>query len=87
MCSTVSTGGKQKRRSIMTGFIEVSQNEMMEIDGGGWFRACCAFVGAVIGLVVAVKTKTAFVSATGLVIAGAACGDQVGKMVEDAYAI
>ena len=26
--------GKRKVRSKMTGFVEVSQNEMMEVDGG-----------------------------------------------------
>lgn len=65
----------------MTGFIEVSQNEMMEVDGGGWFRAFCVAAGAVIGVVVATTSVVGIPAGAGLTIAGAACGNQVGKMV------
>ena len=36
--------GKRRVRSKMTGFVEVSQNEMMVVDGGG-------ISGAVVGIV------------------------------------
>ena len=56
------------------------------MDGGGWVQAVCTGAGAVIGFVVACNSGVGLVAGTGLVLAGAYCGYEVGGLIEQALA-
>ena len=69
----------------INGFSDVSEEELLLVDGGGWIRALCCAIGAVGGGVIGGITGGVGGIIAG-VAAGLACGDTVGKTIEEAYA-
>lgn len=65
----------------INGFSAVSENEMIEVDAGGWKAFWCSIGGAAIGLVVGLLCPPVAVATA--VTVGAAVGSSAGIALEN----
>lgn len=57
---------------LNNGFCEMTENEMMELEGGGWFSGVMAFVGGV-GMAASPALGLFFSPGTGMAVFSASC--------------
>ena len=66
----------------MTGFMEISQEEMYAIDGGGWFKSFCTAVLPPVGFIGG-GVATAILFSPWYALAGGSLGAAVGLIIAD----
>lgn len=71
----------------MNGFVEVSQLEMMEIDGGAWLKALFTVVGAVVGVAISVSNAVTLVAGCSITSSCTSIGCIVGGALEGALGL
>ena len=79
----------------INGFSALTEEEMMNVDGGNWVTGLCSVMGAALGIVVGIVCPPAAVAEAGVVAIvlaalgeGAACGlagAGIGELINTAY--